>query len=89
MIAYCGLNCRKCQIYLATRLENKEEQAGMRSEIARLCREHYGIKCAHSRPYTDMSFEPSLQPPGTQQGTVVSQQAEKALRFAGSISRAD
>jgi hypothetical protein len=43
MMAYCGLVCQTCPIYLATREENKEEQARRRVEIARLCKEHYGM----------------------------------------------
>jgi len=44
MLSYCGLTCKTCPIYLATRQENKEEQAHMRAEIARQCEEHYGIR---------------------------------------------
>ena len=44
MIAYCGLVCQTCPIYLATREENKEEQARMRVEISRRCKEQYGMK---------------------------------------------
>ena len=43
MIAYCGLTCQTCPIYLATRVESQEEQGKMRSEIAQLCREQYGM----------------------------------------------
>lgn len=46
MIAYCGLTCPTCPIYLATRQENKAEQARMRSEIVYLCKEHYGMSYA-------------------------------------------
>ncbi len=41
--AYCGLICQTCPIYLATREENKEEQARMRAEIAQQCNEYYGV----------------------------------------------
>lgn len=44
MLAYCGLTCRGCQIYLATREEDEEERARMWVEIARLCMEHYGTE---------------------------------------------
>jgi hypothetical protein len=44
MIAYCGLVCQTCPIYLATREENKEEQSRMRVEISRRCKEQYGMK---------------------------------------------
>ncbi len=43
IIACCGLVCQTCPIYLATRQENKEEQARMRAEIAQLCKEQYGV----------------------------------------------
>jgi hypothetical protein len=44
MISYCGLVCQTCPIFLATRVENKAEQARRRVEIARLCKEQYGMK---------------------------------------------
>jgi len=43
-MAYCGLTCQTCPIYLATFEENKEEQARMREEIVRLSLEQYGLK---------------------------------------------
>ncbi len=43
MVAYCGLLCKTCPIHLATRHENKDEQARMRAEIVKLCKEQYGI----------------------------------------------
>ena len=43
VIAYCGLVCQTCPIYLATREEDEEQQKRMRSEIAQLCREQYGM----------------------------------------------
>jgi hypothetical protein len=43
MIAYCGLLCKTCPIFLATRQADTEEQTRMRTEISRLCREHYGM----------------------------------------------
>jgi len=46
MLAYCGLNCQTCPIYLATRQEDLVEQSRMRAEIARLCKEHYGLDYA-------------------------------------------
>jgi hypothetical protein len=44
MIAYCGLNCAGCPIFLATVEPDVQKQKGMRIEIARLCREHYGME---------------------------------------------
>ncbi len=44
MIAYCGLTCQTCPIYLATRQQSKEQQLRMRMEIIQLCKEHYGIQ---------------------------------------------
>ncbi len=43
MLAYCGLTCQTCPIYLATRERNKEKQLRRRTEIVEFCREHYGI----------------------------------------------
>ena len=42
-LAYCGLVCQTCPIYLATREEDEEVRARMRAEIAQLCREQYGM----------------------------------------------
>jgi len=44
LLAYCGLTCQTCPIYLATRQPNKERQLRMRMEIIQLCKEHYGIR---------------------------------------------
>ncbi len=43
MISYCGLPCHTCPIHTATLEQDAEKQAVMRSEIARLCREQYGL----------------------------------------------
>ena len=43
-IAYCGLVCQTCPIYIATREESKAEQQKMRAEVAQLCREQYGME---------------------------------------------
>jgi len=43
-MAYCGLVCQTCPIYLATREENKTEQERMRAEIAQICKEQYGME---------------------------------------------
>jgi len=42
ILAYCGIICSTCSIYLVTREANKKEQAKKRSEIAQLIAEHYG-----------------------------------------------
>jgi len=44
MIAYCGLNCIKCPIYLATREKNAEKQRRMREQIARAIKKHLGVE---------------------------------------------
>ncbi len=44
MIAYCGLDCRTCPIYLVTREKNKEKQEAKRKEILQLIKEHYGLE---------------------------------------------
>lgn len=43
LLAYCGLTCSSCPIYLATRETDKEKQARMRIEIAKFINEHYGM----------------------------------------------
>jgi len=40
-MAYCGLMCGGCPIYLATREENTDKQRQMRTEIAKKCNEIY------------------------------------------------
>ena len=40
---YCGLDCQTCPIYLAARQDDKQEQARMRLEILRQCKEQYGM----------------------------------------------
>ncbi|MEJ2567937.1 MAG: DUF3795 domain-containing protein [candidate division WOR-3 bacterium] len=42
MLAYCGLDCLSCPIYLVTREPDKEKQKEKRKEIVRLIKEHYG-----------------------------------------------
>ena len=44
MIAYCGLYCHSCAIFLATREKNDEKRNKMRVEIARQIKEHYGTE---------------------------------------------
>lgn len=44
MISFCGLVCNTCPMYSATREINIEEQTRMRTEIARICKEEYGMK---------------------------------------------
>jgi hypothetical protein len=43
ILSFCGLVCSTCPIYLATREINKEEQMRKRTEIAKLCKEQYGM----------------------------------------------
>lgn len=45
MIAYCGLACRTCTIYLATREQDPQKKREMRVEIAREIKKHYGQEC--------------------------------------------
>ena len=44
MIAYCGLACRTCAIYLATREKDPKKKREMRAEIARKINELYKEK---------------------------------------------
>lgn len=43
MIAYCGLNCTTCPIYLATLEKDIIRQKEMRKAIAQLCNEKYSM----------------------------------------------
>ncbi|MFA5238165.1 MAG: DUF3795 domain-containing protein [Phycisphaerae bacterium] len=42
MIAYCGLNCSTCQIYLATRETDLEKQRQMREQIVIAIKKYLG-----------------------------------------------
>ena len=44
-LAYCGLICPSCGIYLATREKNPDKQHQMRIEIAEQIKEYYGQEC--------------------------------------------
>lgn len=44
MLAYCGLICTTCPIYLVTKETNKEKQARMRADIIKLCKEQWCLK---------------------------------------------
>lgn len=43
MIAYCGLDCDKCPIYLASIEQDKSVQKAMRESIAKEIEKHYGV----------------------------------------------
>ena len=45
ILAYCGLVCHTCAIYLATREQEPKKKREMRIEIARQIKEHYGQDC--------------------------------------------
>ena len=42
MISYCGLVCKTCPIYLATREKDEEKQYKMRADVAQQIKELYG-----------------------------------------------
>ena len=42
MMAYCGLRCDTCPVYLATFEQDKNQQQTMRESIAKQCSELYG-----------------------------------------------
>jgi len=44
MIAYCGLDCLPCPIYLATREKNEEKKKKMKIRIIHECKTRYGIE---------------------------------------------
>ena len=41
-LAYCGLICRNCQIYLATRETDEEKKYKMRADVAQEIKKYYG-----------------------------------------------
>lgn len=43
MIAYCGLACNTCPIHLATLEQDESKRLSMRTEIAKICTEQYGM----------------------------------------------
>jgi hypothetical protein len=45
IIAYCGLSCHSCAIYLATREQDPKKKREMRVDIAKQIKEHYGQEC--------------------------------------------
>ena len=44
-LAYCGLTCHNCLIYLATREKNEEKKYKMRVDIAQEIKKRYGQEC--------------------------------------------
>jgi len=44
-LAYCGLACHSCAIYLATREQDEEKRYKMRVDIAQQIKERYGQEC--------------------------------------------
>ncbi len=47
MISYCGLLCDSCRIHLATLEKDESRQKSMRIEIAKICREQYGMNVVY------------------------------------------
>ena len=45
IIAYCGLTCHDCAIYLATREKDEEKRYKMRVDIAQEIKKVYGQEC--------------------------------------------
>jgi hypothetical protein len=43
-LAYCGLICEKCPIYLATREPDEKKKYEIRADIAEQIKKHYGQK---------------------------------------------
>ncbi len=43
LIAYCGLDCETCPIYVAARETDAAEQLRMKTDIARQCTEIYNV----------------------------------------------
>ena len=51
-IAYCGLDCERCPIHLATLEQDPRKQRQLRVHIARICRQEYGLEL-HPEDITD------------------------------------
>ena len=45
ILAYCGLICHSCPIYLATREKDEEKRRKMRVDIAQEIKKRYGQEC--------------------------------------------
>jgi hypothetical protein len=45
ILAYCGLTCHSCPIYVATREKDEEKKHEMRIEIAHQIKKLYGQEC--------------------------------------------
>jgi len=43
LVAYCGLLCQSCPVFLATREIDRKKQQRMRTAISRLAQKHYGL----------------------------------------------
>jgi len=43
MVGYCGLDCAGCLIHQATLERDEQKRYAMRSDVARICRERYGL----------------------------------------------
>jgi len=64
IVAYCGLTCKSCPIYWASRITDKEIQKKMRTTIAQLCNQEFGtsydyrdiIDCNGCRSKTGILF---------------------------------
>ncbi len=46
-LAYCGLICQTCPIYIASRIVDETERLREKTKIAKICLENYGI---HYKP---------------------------------------
>jgi hypothetical protein len=44
MIAYCGLDCDTCPVHLATLEQDLSKRQMMRTSIAHMCREQFGME---------------------------------------------
>ena len=43
MLAYCGLHCDTCPIHLATLEQDKQKKLQMRTVVANILRDRYGM----------------------------------------------
>ena len=53
LIAYCGLHCHTCPIYVAAQEQDKSKKSELVYEIIRMCRKRYGIEYRFSEIICD------------------------------------
>ena len=55
-LSYCGLICLSCPIYLVAREPDNSKKEQMVSNIIRICKEEYNIKCAVEKGLANCAY---------------------------------